>query len=51
MYFLDIDVSPRLGGMVIFLCILGALGLAAIATTIVEVVRDGYRRVPTRFGR
>ncbi len=37
--------------MTIFLCLIGALGIAAIVTTIVEVVRDGYHRVPSRYGR
>lgn len=30
------------------LIILAALGVAAIAWTVLEVARDGYRRVPTR---
>ncbi len=37
--------------MTIFLCLFGALGVAAIAATIIEVVRDGYHRAPTRYGR
>ncbi|CAN5325036.1 hypothetical protein BH10ACT7_BH10ACT7_29390 [soil metagenome] len=28
--------------------VLAALGVAAIAWTVLEMVRDGYRRVPTR---
>jgi len=34
--------------MTIFFALLGAAAVAAVAATVVDVVRDGYRRVPTR---
>lgn len=36
--------------MTIFLILLAGLAIWAVAATVLSVVRDGYRRVPTRAG-
>lgn len=34
--------------MTVFMLILGAIALTGVVATVVEVCRDGYRRVPER---
>jgi len=46
-YVLDLDGSiAHTGAMTILFSILGILAVAGIATSLVTVARDGYRRVP-----
>lgn len=40
--------TERAGTMFVFFAVIAALGVAAMAGSVVVVTRDGYRRVPTR---